>query len=149
MINIVRTIWPLFFGLFLLALAISVQNSLLGLRASIEQFDITVTGLVMSGYFIGFLFGSTQGAKIIKRVGHVRTFGALTALDSISILIHAVFINPLVWFIMRVITGLAMSGIYVVAESRLNHGANDKKHRHEFSIYAGYAVAPVAHTDLE
>lgn len=55
MLKVVRTIWPLFFGLFLLALAIGVQNFLLGLRASIENFDITVTGFIMSGYFIGFI----------------------------------------------------------------------------------------------
>ncbi|MCP4271763.1 MAG: MFS transporter [Gammaproteobacteria bacterium] len=135
MYKTVRTIWPLFFGLLLLALAIGVQNSLLGLRASIEGFDITVTGFVMSGYFIGFLFGSTQGAKIIKRVGHVRAFGALTALASVSVIVHAVFVLPSVWFVMRVITGLAMSGIYVVAESWLNHAANDKNRGQILSIY--------------
>ncbi|MCP3674008.1 MAG: MFS transporter [Gammaproteobacteria bacterium] len=135
MLKVVRTIWPLFFGLFLLALAIGVQNSLLGLRASIEKFDITVTGFIMSGYFIGFLFGSTQGAKFIKKVGHVRTFGALTALASISILVHAVFVLPSVWFVMRVFTGLAMSGIYVVAESWLNHAANEKNRGQILSIY--------------
>ncbi len=135
MFKVVRTIWPLFFGLFLLALAVGVQNSLLGLRASIEGFEVTVTGLVMSGYFIGFLFGSTQGEKIIKRVGHIRAFGALTALASICILIHAVFVFPTVWFVMRVLTGIAMSGIYVVAESWLNHAANDKNRAQILSIY--------------
>jgi len=135
MFNIVRNIWPLFFGLFLIALAVGVQGSLLGIRASIEEFDITATGFIMSGYFIGFLFGSTQGAKMIKSVGHVRTFGALSALASVSILIHAVFIVPWIWFVMRVITGIAMSGIYVVAESWLNHAANDTNRGKILSLY--------------
>lgn len=131
----IRTIWPLFFGLSLIALAIGVQSSLLGVRASLEEFDTTATGLVMSGYFLGFLFGSTQGPRMIKRVGHVRTFGALTALASITILVHALFIDPWVWFLMRVFTGLAISGVYVVAESWLNQAADDKNRGQILSIY--------------
>ena len=134
MYNILRNIWPLFFGLFLIALSVGLQGSLIGIRASAE-FDLTATGLVMTGYFIGFLIGSTQGANFIQKVGHVRTFGALTALASISIIIHAVFVVPWIWFVMRVITGIAMSGIYVVAESWLNHAATDRNRGQILSIY--------------
>ena len=34
----VANLWPLFFGLLLIGLALSVQNSLLGIRAVLESF---------------------------------------------------------------------------------------------------------------
>lgn len=131
----IKTIWPLFLGLLLIALAIGIQTSLLGIRAESEGFSTFVTGLVMSGYYVGFMFGSLRGPNIIKRVGHVRTFGALTALASVTILIHMLFVEPWVWFVMRVFTGVAMSGIFVVAESWLNSAADDKNRGQILSFY--------------
>ena len=56
----VRTLvnlWPLFFGLSLIGLAVGVQGSLLGFRAELEGFEDGLIGLVMSAYFAGFLTG--------------------------------------------------------------------------------------------
>lgn len=131
----ITTVWPLFFGLALIAVSTGVQNSLLGIRADLEGFDTAFTGLIMSGYFIGFLFGSTQGPRIIQEVGHVRTFGALTALASITVLMHALFVNPWLWFVLRLLTGLAISGLYVVAESWLNQAATDRNRGQILSFY--------------
>jgi len=131
----ITTVWPLFFGLALIAISTGVQNSLLGIRADLEGFDTAFTGLIMSGYFIGFLFGSTQGPRIIQQVGHVRTFGALTALASITVLLHALFVHPWLWFLLRLLTGLAISGLYVVAESWLNQAATDRNRGQILSFY--------------
>ena len=68
-----------------------LQGALLGNRAEHLAFGDIVTGFVMSGYFAGFVVGSTVVPKMVSRVGHVRVFGALAGLASSSILIHAVF----------------------------------------------------------
>ncbi len=128
-------IWPLFFGLFLIGLAVGAQNSLLGIRASLEGFDNTVTGLLMSCYFAGFLLGALWAPKVIRQVGHIRTFGALTALASSTILVHAMYVEPWVWGLMRLLTGFAMSAIYVVAESWLNQAATNKNRGQVLAIY--------------
>ena len=135
MLRVVLNCWALFLGLALIMLGNGLQGSLLGLRASIEGFSIPVTGLVMSGYFIGMIIGSTTVPKIVQRVGHIRSFGALASLASTSVLIHLVLPDPWVWWLMRVITGLAFAGLYIVSESWLNDIAGNENRGQLMSIY--------------
>ncbi|MGI9286721.1 MAG: MFS transporter [Pseudomonadales bacterium] len=128
-------IWPLFFGLSLIGLALGVQNSLLGIRASLEGFDNQVTGLLMSCYFAGFLVGALWAPRLIRQVGHIRTFGALTALASSTILVHAIYVEPWVWGLMRLLTGFALSAIYVVAESWLNQASSNENRGQVLAVY--------------
>lgn len=129
------SVWPLFFGLALIGVCVGGQGTLLGVRATLDGFDTRVTGVVMSGYFVGFLLGSLYGPAAIQRVGHVRTFGALTALASVAVLVHAIWVEPIVWTLMRLVTGFAISGIYVVAESWLNQAATEKTRGQILSLY--------------
>jgi len=110
-------LWPLFIGLALIGLAVGVQNSLLGIRAEIEGFDDYLIALLMSCYFAGFMIGSRLTPALIERVGHIRIFAALSAVASVTILIHALYVDPWAWALMRLLTGFAFSTIYVVAES--------------------------------
>ena len=84
MLGIIFNCWALFLGMGLLMLGNGLQATLLGVRASIEDFGTTITGLVMSGYFLGLIAGCTIVPKRVGRVGHVRTFGALASLASTS-----------------------------------------------------------------
>lgn len=136
--------WALLLGMAFIMLGNGLQGSLLGLRASIEGFAISVTGLVMSGYFIGLMLGSVTVPKIISRVGHVRTFGALASLASTSILIHLIFIEPWVWWVMRLCTGLAYAGLYIVAESWLNDAAENDTRGQLLSFYMLITLAGMA-----
>ncbi|MEI2421597.1 hypothetical protein V6O07_15080, partial [Arthrospira platensis SPKY2] len=54
----IRSTWVLFVGLALIMLGNGLQGTLLGVRASLEGFATTTTGLIMTGYYLGFLFGS-------------------------------------------------------------------------------------------
>ena len=127
--------WPLFFGIGLLMLGNGLQGSLLGLRATQEGFGSVLTGLVMASFFLGFLVGSTWTAGAIRRVGHVRVFAALASLASISILVHGVFVEPLVWAAMRLVTGFCYAGIFVVAESWLNSKSTNRTRGQMLSFY--------------
>ena len=105
------------------------------MRASYEDFAPSVTGLVMAGYYVGFLLGSFTAGHFIKQVGHIRVFAALASLASTAVLIQIVFISPTVWFLMRVLTGLCFAGSYVVVESWLNTRADNHTRGRLFSIY--------------
>lgn len=135
MFKVVSNSWALFLGMALIMLGNGLQGSLLGVRAAIEDFDVTTTGLIMSGYFAGLIVGSAVVPKIVGRVGHVRSFGALASLASTSILVHVIFIDPWVWWAMRVATGFAYAGIYIVAESWLNDAADNKTRGQLLSFY--------------
>lgn len=112
--------WALFASLALLMLGNGLGGSLLGVRAELEGFPTVVTGIVMAGYYIGFLAGSIVAPRIAWSVGHIRVYAGLASLASTAVLIHLVFVVPATWFVMRLVTGLCIAGLYVVAEAWLN-----------------------------
>lgn len=127
--------WALFLGMGLIMLGNGLQGTLLGIRATLEGFDTSVTGLVMSGYFIGLIAGCYAVPRLIAKVGHVRVFGALASLASISILIHGVWVDPFLWWAMRLVTGFSYAGLYIVTESWLNDAADNDSRGQMLSIY--------------
>ncbi len=135
MIRVISNCWALLLGLGLIMLGNGLLGSLLGIRASIEGFGMSATGMVMSGYFIGMILGSAVVPKMVGRVGHIRIFGALASLASTAVLVHVVFIDPWVWWVMRLVTGFAYAGIYVVAESWLNDASENETRGQLLSFY--------------
>ena len=133
--KILKNSWALFLGMGALMLAFGFQGSLLGVRAVKEDFSLTATGFMMSGYFVGYFIGAITIPKLISRVGHIRIFAAFASIASLVVLVHAVFINPFVWFLLRVLTGFSMVSIYTVAESWLNDRASNKNRGSVLSIY--------------
>ena len=142
-VKMIISIWPLFAGLSLIGLAVGVQGSLLGMRAELEGFDDYLIGLLMSCYFAGFLAGSLLTPRMIQRVGHIRIFAALSAVASVTILIHAIYIEPWAWALMRLFTGFAFSTIYVVSESWLNQSSNNANRGQILSIYTTILLAGI------
>jgi len=112
-----------------------LQGTLLAVRADQEGFATTITGLVMSSFYIGFLLGSMMTPKITTRVGHIRVFAALAALASAAILIHAVFVQVPVWIALRFVSGFCFAGLYIVAESWLNDRATNETRGKLLSLY--------------
>ena len=119
----------------LLNLGLGLQGTLLGVRAVIETFPTTITGAIMSAFFIGFILGSHYCSPIINRVGHIRTFAALASLASATTLCHAVFVSPLSWAVLRALTGFCLVGLYMVTESWLNDRASNANRASVLSVY--------------
>ncbi len=127
--------WALFTGMGIIMLAHGFQGSLLGVRAVQENFSLTSTGFMLSGYFVGYFFGAKTIPSLISRVGHIRVFAAFASVASIVVLLHSIIISPLTWFILRVITGFSMVCLYTIAESWLNDRASNKNRGSVLSIY--------------
>lgn len=111
---------PLLLGMAFIMAGNMLQGTLLGYRAGIEGFSTAVTGIVMTGFYVGQFASSMLAPRLVRRVGHVRTFGALAALAAVAILLHGLIVEPSVWFGLRVATGFAFAGFYIVVESWLN-----------------------------
>lgn len=141
MLAAVANVWALFFGLSLLMLGIGLQGTLLGVRATFEGFGPGVVGLVMSGYFMGFLAGSWVAPRLVRQVGHIRVFAALASLGSITALIHVLYVEPFSWFAVRFVTGVCLAGLYVITESWLNHGSTNDTRGLTLSIYVIFSYA--------
>ncbi len=121
-----------------------LQFALLPVRAAIEEFQTVSIGIMGAAYFLGFTFGCLRGGELVRRVGHVRVFLAMTAIASASPLIHVLAINPAAWVLLRMLTGFCFATLYVVIESWLNaHASNDNRGL-VFSTYTAITLSMMA-----
>jgi len=134
-VNPIRATWPLLLGMGILMLGAGLQSTLLGVRATIEAFPTTVTGIIMSCYYVGYLLGTRLAPQLLRRVGPVRVFATLAALASMAVLVHGSWVHPGPWALMRLLSGVCFAGIYVVAESWLNHRASSTNRGQLLAIY--------------
>ena len=135
MITALAATWSLFIGLILIMAAHGLQSTLLGVRAGLEGFDETVTGVIMAGYYAGFLIGSLVTPLMVRRVGHIRVFAAVASVASVAVLAHSVLIEPVSWTAMRIATGFCVAALYIVAESWLNDRATNETRGQVLAIY--------------
>lgn len=134
-LSAIAATWPLLLGMGILMLGAGLQGSLLGLRATLENFPTPVIGAIMSCYYIGYLGGTVIAPRLVLKVGHIRVFAALAAIASAAVLVQGAWVHPVTWAIMRLLTGLCFAGIYVVAESWLNDRASRDNRGRLFATY--------------
>ena len=133
--KIIKNSWALFTGMAFIMLAHGFQGTLLGVRAVKENFGLSSTGFLFSGYFIGYFIGAKIIHTLINRVGHIRVFAAFASLASIMVLLHSIFVNPLSWFVLRMFSGFSMVCLYTIAESWLNDRSTNKNRGSVLSVY--------------
>ena len=127
--------WAILLGFGILMLGDGLQGTLLAVRADLEGFPATLTGLVMSTFYIGFLIGSIMTPRITIKVGHIRVFAAYAAISSTAILIQSLAVTVPLWIAMRLISGFCFAGLYIVAESWLNDRATNETRGKLLSLY--------------
>lgn len=133
--NVISRSWPLFLGMGVLMLGAGLQSTLLSLRASFEGFPTPVIGIIMSCYYVGYVVGTLIAPPLLRQVGHIRVFAALAAVASVAILIQGLFVNPVTWGAMRLVSGLCFAAIYVVVESWLNDRASRANRGRLLAVY--------------
>lgn len=135
MTKVLQDSWALFLGVLLLQAGNALQGVTLGVRADLEGISAETFGYVATGYFLGFLIGSQMTPIMVRRVGHIRVFAALGSLVSAAYILYGVFVDPISWFLMRVLVGFCYSGIYIVSESWLNSISNNDTRGKVLSTY--------------
>ena len=135
MIRAITSVAALLLGVAILLTGQGLQGVLLPVRATLEDFSTLAVGLIGTTYFLGFTYGCWKGPGLIRRVGHVRVFAAMTALASASPLLHGLWINLLSWAILRLTTGFCFAVLYIVIESWLNERSNNTNRGRIFSAY--------------
>lgn len=131
-------------GVALLLLGSGLLGTLLGVRGSIEGYDDQVLGLIMSGYFLGFFLGTFLAPAAIRRMGHIRAFSFYGALFASSVLLHAIWVEPFAWGLLRIGTGIAVVGLYTVIESWLNAAVESAQRGRVFAVYMGINLGALA-----
>ncbi|MCI4660293.1 MAG: MFS transporter [Neomegalonema sp.] len=135
MVGLLRNSWTLFLGIALLSIGNGLQGTLLGLRGSLEGFSANTLGFVMGGYYIGQLMGAWFTPALLRKVGHIRVFAAYGSIISAVLILYILAIDPIAWFVLRVIVGYTFAGIYIVAESWINDAASNENRGKAMSTY--------------
>jgi len=128
-----------FFSLLLAVGILLLGNGLFGtlvpIRGDIDGFSNSMLGLVGAFYFAGFMAGSLLCPYGIRRVGHIRSFAVFAALASIAPILHALTVEPIIWLLLRAITGYCFAGLYMIIESWLNEQATNENRGSLLGIY--------------
>jgi MFS family permease len=144
MTSLLAPIGSLLGGVAFLLLGHGLLNTLLTLRGIAEGYSTGLIGLLMSGYFAGFLVGTWLAPSLIRRIGHIRTFAFYAALASIAVLLHVLVVNPWVWLVLRVTYGVALVTLYMVIESWLNAQVSGEKRGQVFALYMAVNLGSLA-----
>jgi len=147
------TTYTLIGGFGVLLAGAGLLGTLLGVRATMMSFGALEIGLIMAGYYAGYIAGTFAAPRIIRNVGHIRSFAAFAAVSAAASLAFGLLVSPLPWLVLRFLSGLAMVALYAVVESWLNEQTTGAARGRVFSIYmtstlaglgAGQFLLPVA-----
>lgn len=132
------TFLPIFALLLSVALLLTgngLQGTLLPIRADIEAFSTFDIGVLGSSYFLGFAAGCVLASRLVRRAGHIRAFTAMVSIASAIALAHVLWPHPVIWWVLRALTGFCLAALYMIIESWLNERADNRTRGTIFAIY--------------
>lgn len=106
-------------SLFIFMLGNGLFNTLVPLRLQSEHVSAFIIGLMGMAYYGGLVIGSFRIEKFIMRVGHIRAFSAFASTLATVCVLQGLIFNLEFWFVLRIISGFATAGLFIVIESWL------------------------------
>jgi len=97
-----------------------VLTSLIPIRMALAEVSGFATSLVAAAYSVGFLLGCLRVVWVIRSVGHIRAFAAFAAATAVTTLMLEISTEPLFWFVLRLVQGACLAGLFTVADSWIN-----------------------------
>jgi MFS family permease len=98
---VLGSIGALLFSAAILLAGGGLLGTLVAVSAELNNFPLIAIGFLSSAYFAGFMGGCIFTPHLVKRVGHVRVFAALSSLVAACALSHMLFVNVASWAILR------------------------------------------------
>lgn len=129
------TVASLLLGSAFLLMANGLHGLLLPVRGAMEGFTVAELGLLGASWATGFIAGCVLVPAAVRRVGHVRSYGALASVAAITILLNVLIVSPVAWILLRALSGFCFAGAAMIVESWLNERASRENRGTVFSIY--------------
>lgn len=112
-----------------------INGLILPVRGQAEGFSSLSLGLLGTGWALGYVLGCLKVPGLVARVGHVRSFGVMAAIASISVLLSLLLIDQIAWIVLRSFAGFAFAGAAMIVESWLNERSESGSRGMVFGVY--------------
>lgn len=134
---------PLFISTLFMQMGGGLSSYLIPLRAAEEGWATINISLFAASFSLSFTLACIFAPRLVFLIGHIRVFSAFTAVMAISLLGQSLFVNEIVWVILRGITGFSIASCFMVIESWLNEKSTNESRGKVFSIYMIMATSGV------
>ncbi|HEY5647637.1 MAG TPA: MFS transporter [Pseudomonadales bacterium] len=131
----------LLFAVAVLLTGHGLQLTLLPLEAQALGWSDSAIGLTGSFYYLGFIVGCLTIPRLIRRVGHIRTFTVCISVAAVALLAASISEVYVLWLGLRMATGWSMAGLYTTIESWLNDRAQNEQRGRVLAVYTIISLA--------
>jgi MFS family permease len=131
----IRPLIPLLVTAGILIGGNGLQGTYIALRGSAEGFAPTTIGLIGAGYSIGFAIGCLTVTRILRSIGHIRTFAAMAAIAACCSILMPLIVSPIFWALMRFAIGISVATLFAVVESWINAKVTNANRARTLSVY--------------
>ncbi len=133
--NIAKSFLMLFLSVLFLSVGSALQHTLLSVNLRYAGFSELIVALTMSGFNIGMIVGFFACQQLVRQVGHIRAYTAFCAVCSVAAISHGFNASPLLWFLLRFMSGVCIASLYMVVESWLNEMVASQMRGRILSLY--------------
>ena len=131
----IRPLIPLLVTAGILIGGNGLQGTYIALRGSAEGFSPSIIGMIGAGYSVGFAVGCIYVTRLLRAIGHIRTFAAMAAIAASASLSVSMIIDPAFWFVMRFVIGIAVASLFATVESWINAKVTNANRARTLSVY--------------
>lgn len=131
----IRPLVPLLVTAGILIGGNGLQGTYIALRGSAEGFSPSTIGLIGAGYSIGFAIGCLYVTRILRSIGHIRTFAAMAAIAACCCVLMPLIMAPAFWALMRFVIGICVASLFAVVESWINARVTNANRARTLSVY--------------
>lgn len=135
MVTHIAPIGALLLGSAFLMFAGGLNGIILPVRGTAEGFDTVSLGLLGTGWAIGYVVGCIVTAPLVGRIGHIRAFGAMSAIAAMAVLGSLLLLTPFAWVPLRAASGFCFAGAAMIVESWLNEQTDSSMRGRVFGTY--------------
>ncbi len=130
------------------AVTLGLSFPLLSLILESHGHDRTVNGIVAAAPAIAMLVLMPTMLKLMGRLGMHRFLLLCIVADLVFFILLPVFDNPIAWFILRLLGGAAMAGLFLAGETWINMAVHDRIRGRVIGLYTtvvagGMALGPL------
>lgn len=131
----VRTIGVILLSSGIVFTGNGLLQTMLPMRAELEDFSTALTGALGTAYFAGFIAGCLVGPRLIRSVGHIRAYSGVVAVLAAFCLLFPLWVNPYFWAGLRFANGICLAITIMALESWLNDQASNDNRGRVLSLY--------------